>query len=126
MSRPVGVSWPYSALQGVLLTHRIEMRLMMEQLEVQGFEEVYHAFVIERTGNTGFWLGECYSGCPPSCPFCKQNPEDDRINFLEAENALLRRELQDRRDFIIAVKSCAKPQSLVPPDINKHALKEVG
>ena len=116
----------YARIHGLLLQHRIEMRIMGGMLEDVVNEEEYEAAMIEQTGNTGLWLGECGSECRPSCPYCKQKSDDDRVKFLEAENALLRRELQDRQNFIIAVKSFAnKPQSLMPIHvINKDKMRE--
>ena len=74
-------------------------------LENADLYEQFQAEVEEQTGNTPCWLRKCSSLCPPSCPFCATSTDATRIKALEDENTKLRRELQDRQNFIVAAAS---------------------
>ena len=74
-------------------------------LENADLYEQFQAEVEEQTGNNQLWLGKCSSECEPSCPYCATSADAARIKALEDENANLRRELQDRQNFIVAAAS---------------------
>ena len=95
----------FSRVQASLLAHRDEMRIMTDILQDADLLEQFRDEVEEQTGNTPFWLGECSSLCPPSCPCCGTSTDAARIKALEDENTKLRRELQDRQNFIVAAAS---------------------
>ena len=95
----------FSRVQASLLAHRNEMRIMTDILQDADLYEQYEAVVEEHTGNIPFWLGECSSQCGPSCPCCATSADAARIKALEDENTKLRRELQDRQNFIVAAAS---------------------
>jgi len=94
-------------LQALMHEHRNEMRIMTGILEDAGLYQEFQDEVEERTGNNELWLGACNSECGLlcSCLYCGTSAEAARIKALEDENAKLRRELQDRQNFIVAVAS---------------------
>ena len=95
----------FSGVQASLLRHRNEMRIMTAILENADLYEQFQAEVEEQTGNTESHLGPCSSLCKPWFPCCGTSTDATRIKALEDENTKLRRELQDRRNFIIATRS---------------------
>ena len=95
----------FSELQALMQEHRNEMRIMTGILEDADLYDQFEAVVEERTGNNQLWLGACSSLCEPSCSYCATSADAARIKALEDENANLRRELQDRQNFIVAAAS---------------------
>ena len=103
----------FSMVQAQLLAMRNEMRIMTGILEGAddlagvwpGLYDQFQDEVEEQTGNGPSWLEECSSECGPSYPFCATSADAARIKALEDENAKLRRELQDRQNFIVAAAS---------------------
>jgi hypothetical protein len=95
----------FGAVQATLLEHRDAMRTMVGILHDADWYDTYESVVEARTGNTPLWLGACSSECGSSCQYCAPSADAARIKALEDENIKLRRELQDRQNFIVAVAS---------------------
>ena len=111
----------YACLLRALQEHRDEMRVMMEIVNEHNAEEDFRERLMERTGNNEFWLGPSE---PEECARCTPNTPLERrcwdcidatlvtdcpeMAELRADNAALRRELNDRQNFITAVSSMAQ------------------
>ena len=74
-------------------------------LQTANLYEQFEAEVAAQTGNDPVCLYECSSRCKPWFPCCGTSTDATRIKALEDENTKLRRELQDRQNFIVAAAS---------------------
>ena len=73
-------------------------------LENADLYEQFKDEVEAQTGNSPVCL-YCSSLCKPWFPCCGTSTDAARIKALEDENTKLRRELQDRQNFIVAAAS---------------------
>ena len=112
-------STTFAKLLRDLAEHRDEMRDMMDVLEEHDNDDEFREKVMQRTGNTPLWLGQCDGFCAPTtsperrcrCPECMRRHGETmcpEVAALQAENVALRRELQDRENFIVAMRSAVE------------------
>ena len=97
----------YAKKRRMLTGHRVNMRIMDGLIEDNGLGPELEERLIERTGNTNFWLGYDNYGLDET-----SGDEDPQA---EAEDALedLREERQDAESFVQAVKGAAENRTLV-------------
>jgi hypothetical protein len=100
---PPCVCTGYAIMRRRLRQHRVQMKIMSAMLDQADLQEEFQNRVIDRTGNTGFWLGHI-----PEYDDDSDDQDDDPEAVAKDTLAKLVSEKKDLQCFIEAVSGVVK------------------